>query len=174
MSKVKCQRSVVNCRQKGSILLEALIAIMVLSFAFTVILDVGTLSVKTSTSIQKNSQANFLLKEEMEAARTYRDGTTWTSATNPIGLGTVNTGSDNPYYFVLDTGVNPNKWVLTSGTETIGIFTRRIVFDQVYRDSNSNIVSSGGTLDNNTKKVTATVSWPEKTLNLMTYLTNWK
>jgi len=46
------------------------------------------------------------------------------------------------------------------------------------RDSNSNIVESGGTNDPNTKKVTVTVSWEERgrdhKLEIFTYLTNWK
>ena len=157
-------------KQRGSILLEAFVAVMIIGITFAVMLDIGTLSIKNSTSIRNSSQANFLLKESMEITKSYRDGTTW--STN--GLGTVSTGSANPYYFTLDTSVNPNQWVLTAGTETTGIFTRKIIFDPVYRDSNSNIVSSGGTLDTNTKKATVTISWPEKTLQLITYFTNWK
>lgn len=156
--------------ESGSILLEAFLAIVIIGIAFGVLLDIATLSTKTSTSIQKSSQGNFLLKEEMETVRSFRDGTTW--GTN--GLGTVNTGSANPYYFTLDTSVTPNKWTLNSGTETTGIYTRKIIFDRVSRDSNSNIITSGGTDDPNTRKVTIMVIWPEKTLTLITYLTNWK
>jgi len=159
--------------ERGSILLEAFIAITVISLAFGVLLDIGTLSVKTSTSIQQSSQANFLLKENMEAARSFRDGTTWSIN----GLGTVNTGSANPYYFILDTGISPNKWILTSGTETTGIFTRKIIFDKVSRDpSTQNIENTYNSShdDSNTKKVTVTVDFSGKTLNLITYLTNWK
>jgi len=46
------------------------------------------------------------------------------------------------------------------------------------RDSNSNIVESGGTYNPNTKKVIVTVSWKERgreqKLEIFTYLTNWK
>ena len=167
LSNVKCQRSNV---QKGSILLEAFVAVMIIGITFAVILDIATLSLKTSTSIKNASQANFLLKESMETIRSFRDGTTW--ATN--GLGTVNTGDSNPYYFSLDIVPSPDRWVLTPGTETAGIFTRKIYFDQVYRDSSSNIVTTGGTLDDDTKKATVVVTWPERSMQLITYFTNWK
>ncbi len=159
--------------ESGSLLLEAFIAIMVISVTYAVILDIGTLSIKTSTSIKNSSQANFLLRESMEIVRSFRDGTTW--LTN--GLGTVSTGNANPYYFVLDTSTNPNKWVLTSGTETTSIFTRKIIFDKVSRDlTTQNIESTYNAAhdDPNTKRATVTVSWPEKTLQLITYFTNWK
>jgi len=162
-----------SIKQKGYILLEAFIAIMVISIAFGVLLDIGTLSIKTSTSIQKSAKANFLLKEIIESTRNYRDGTNW----SVNGLGVVNTGNNNPYYFILDTTVNPNKWVLTSGTETTGIFTRKIIFDKVSREPpTQNIENNYNSShdDPNTKKVTATVIWEDRTLNLITYFTNWK
>jgi len=159
--------------ESGSILLEAFIAIMVIGISFAFLLDLGALSVKVSTSIQKSTQANFLLREGMEITRSFRDGTTW--ATN--GLGSVSVGSANPYYFLLDTSVNPNKWSLTSGTETVGIFTRKVIFEKVSRDpATSNIQGTYNPSydDQNTRKVTVTVSWPEKTMDLITYFTNWK
>ncbi len=158
---------------KGSILLEAFIAIIIIGIAFGVLLDISRLSVTISSSIQKTDQANFLLKEAMEAARSFRDGTTW--STN--GLGTVNTGNANPYYFLLNTNVTPNRWDLTAGTETSGNFTRKIIFDKVSRDpTTNNIENTYNALhdDPNTKKVTVTVSWPGKSMNLITYFTNWK
>ncbi len=168
-SLVNGQRSMVKCRHKGFILLEAFLAIMVISLAFGVLLSVGTLSIKTSTLIQKNSQANFLLKEILESARSFRDGTTWASN----GLGFVATGSANPYYFT----ITNNAWVLTSGTEVNGIFTRKIVFDNVSRDpatQNIETTYNSSYNDPNTKKATATVTWSGKTVNLVTYFTNWR
>jgi|SRR3989344_2723463 len=158
---------------RGSILLEAFIAIMVISLAFGIILDIGTLSVKTSTAIEQSSQANFLLKEAIEATRSFRDGTTWASN----GLGNLNTGSNNPYYFSLDTSTNPATWILNQGTETTGIFTRKIIFDNVSRDlATQNIENTYNAShhDPNTKKVTATVSFSGKNSSIITYFTNWR
>lgn len=157
--------------QRGSILLEAFLAVMIIGIAFSALFDVGVAVVKNSTAIRQSTAANFLSKESIETARSFRDGTTWATT----GLGNTTTVvPGNSYYFVLNTGVNPNTWVLTSGTETTGIFTRKVIFDTVMRDGSSNIVSSGGTNDPNTRKVTATVSWSGRTLNVITYLTNWR
>jgi hypothetical protein len=63
------------------------------------------------------------------------------------------------------------------GYETIGEFTRAIVFDEVYRDVNHNI-SGSGTNDENTRKVAITVSWTDRQgsteESLVTYITNWR
>ncbi len=175
VSVVPCSMFHVPCsiRQRGAILIEAFIAVMVIGVAFAAMLDVGTLSIKTSASISQSSQANFLMKESLETVRSFRDGTTWAGS----GLGTVNTGSANPYHFTLNTGVIPNTWTLTPGAETAGIFTRKIVFDKVSRDpATQNIEAAYNAAHNdaNSRKVTATVSFSGKTLNLVTYFTNWK
>lgn len=162
-----------NKNNSGSILLEALISIIIIGLVFSVLLDIGVLSLKTSASIEKITEADFLLKESMESARSFRDGTDWSLN----GLGLVNTGTSNPYYFNLDTTVNPNKWNLISGTETIGIFTRKIIFDKVSRDpatKNIESVYNASHYDPDTKKVTAIVSWEGKTSQVITYFTNWK
>ena len=160
-------------KQRGFILLEVFLTIMIIGVAFAALLDVGTLSIKTSTSLQKSAKANFLLKESMESVRSYRDGTDWASG----GLDNISTGSANPYYFVLDTSTTPATWTLTSGTETTGIFERKIIFDKVSRDPATNNIEStyaSANDDPNTRKVTVTVSWDNTFLNLATYLTNWK
>lgn len=67
-----------------------------------------------------------------------------------------------------------------NGTNNIKTpYTRTITVSAVGRDGSGNIVSSGGTDDPNTKKVTSTVTWnfttarPE-TVSLVAYVTNWK
>jgi type II secretory pathway pseudopilin PulG len=58
-------------------------------------------------------------------------------------------------------------------------YSREIKVENVNRDASGNIVSTGGTLDPDTKKVTSTVSWnfnaarPES-VSFITYLTDWK
>ncbi len=160
-----------SMKQKGSILLEVFIAVMVISIAFAILLDVGGLSVKTSTSIRQNEQANFLMKESMEAVRSFRDGSSWGTG----GLGTLAIG--NAYYPLLDTSATPNKWNIVSGTETVGLFTRKIIVDKVSRDpTTQNIESTYNAArdDPNTRKVTVTVASSTRTLSLVSYFTNWK
>jgi len=183
-----------NCfKNSGFIFLEILISVALVSIVFITLMGVGFLSLNISSSIKKTTQINFLIAEELEAVRSFRDATLW--ATN--GLGTVNTGAINPYHFVLDTVPNPPKWILVSGTETIGDFTRSVVFDKVYRDSSDNIVAfgKGGELynsfiafalvcgdeggpgciyDPDTKKVTVRVVFNGRTYRVITYLTNWQ
>lgn len=162
-----------NKKNLGFLIIEALLAIMIIGFALGTLLEISALSVKISTSIRQSDQANFLLKETMESARNFRDGTTWSIN----GLGSLNTGSSNPYYFSLDTTVTPNQWNINSGTQTLGMFTRNVVFDKVSRDpatGNIETTYNASHDDPNTKKVTLTVAGPNKTLYLTTYVTNWK
>jgi len=150
-------------KSSGFIFLEIVIAVALISIVFVTLLGIGFLSLNISSSLQKTTQANSLIKEEFEAVRSFRDGTTWANFKN------INFGSPNFYYFT----PNSNQWARNSGTETLGIFTRNIIFGQVYRDANGDIAPSG-TLDNDTIKVTVTVSWSSKTLQIITYLTNWQ
>ena len=158
-------------KESGIIFLEILIAVALIGIAFITLLGMGANVLNLSNNIRTTIQADSLAKEEIEALRSYRDGTNW--AANGLGtnngLGTVSAGSSNPYYLTVSSG----RWNLVSGAETQGIFTRKIVFDAVYRDANGNIAGSGA-LDSNTKKVTVTIGWPGKTYQVITYLTNWK
>ena len=158
---------------KGFIFLDILIAITIISIAFTVILAIGATSLRLSSSIRNTTEADSLIKEEIEALRSFRDGTDW----SVNGLGTVSKGSSNPYHVVLDTVSNPNTWNLVSGTETVGIFTRNIVFDNVSRNPNTNNIEDNYNQlndDPDTIKITVTVAWLDKTLKVITYLTNWQ
>lgn len=159
-------------KQHGFIFLEILIAITLISIVFITLLGIGFSSVSLATNIQKATQADALIKEELEAVRSFRDGTIW--ATD--GLGTFATGSASPYYLVLDTTPNPLKWKLNSGTETVGEFTRKLVFDKVSRDPSTQNIEAVYNPTNNdpdTRKVTVTVALGAKTYQVISYLTNW-
>lgn len=155
-------------KKTGFIFLEILIAIALISIVFITLLGIGVLVMNVSGSIQKQTRADFLAKEEFEALRNFRDGTQW--ATN--GLGIVDTGSSSPYYLVN----SANHWTLVSGTETQGIFTRKIIFDKVSRDASGNIeaIYNLSNDDADTRKVTVVIAWLDKTLQYVSYLTNWK
>src|SRR3989344_1690426 len=157
---------------KGFIFLDILIAITIISIAFTVILAIGATSLRLSSSIRNTTEADSLIKEEIEALRSFRDGTDW----SVNGLGTVSKGSSNPYHVVLDTVSNPNTWNLVSGTETVGIFTRNIVFDSVSRAPATNDIEyiyNPTYNDPDTVKITVTVLWLNKSSEVVAYLTNW-
>lgn len=66
-------------------------------------------------------------------------------------------------------------WVISSGTETRGSFTRAIKITSVERDSSGVIVASGGTNDPSTKKIAVTISASGVAdYVLETYVTNWE
>ncbi len=95
------------------------------------------------------AQAGFLLEEGAEAVRIVRDNA-WT---NVSGL----TNGTN-YYPTFSGGT----WTLSTTSNTVGIFTRRVIIGSVSRDNTTqDIVSSGGTNDPRTKLITVTVSWAE-------------
>ncbi len=110
-------------------------------------------------------RAGFLMEEGIEVAKFFRD----TSWTNISGF------TPGATYFLLWNG---STWATTTTNTFIdGMFERKLVIDNIYRDSNDDIVSSGGTLDIGTKKATVSVSWSERgattTKNVSTYLTNF-
>lgn len=150
--------------------IEILVVTFVITVTLTSLLGLASYSLGISTLLKQTNAANNLAQEEMEAVRNFRDSTQW----NTNGLGKLATSTD---YFPRATGT-PAMWELTLGKETLDIFERKVVFEDVRRDVNFNIAASGGTLDPDTKKITAIVSWPTRSgtrqVKLITYLTNWK
>ncbi|MBZ9572045.1 prepilin-type N-terminal cleavage/methylation domain-containing protein [Patescibacteria group bacterium] len=153
--------------KKGISIIEILIVIAIIVIAFASLLGVATFSLRVSTLIKETNQANVLAQETIEVVRNFRDGTDW----NINGLGTLTV--ENTYHLEKTADIPP-QWNLVLGEETINGFVRKVIFSDVQRDANDNIVETGGTNDPNTKKVTATVSWRDKKVEIVTYLTNWR
>lgn len=149
---------------KGVSIVEILVISAIIGTAFVSLLGLATLSLKSSTLIKETTQAENIAKETIEAVRNFRDGTDW----DTDGLGTLTSGIS--YY----PEINITEWTLTPGEETINGFTRKVIFNNVLRDGSNNIVETGGANDPDTKKVTVTVSWKEREVEIITYLTNWK
>lgn len=65
-------------------------------------------------------------------------------------------------------------WVISSGSETRGAFTRYIYISTVQRNSNDEIVTSGGIDDPSTKKVVVVIRATGLTdYHVESYLNNW-
>lgn len=151
--------------KKGILIMELLAVVAIIIIGLVSLLGVTASSLQFSRQIKENDQAKALAEEALEAVRNFRDGTTW----NTNGLGTLTL---NIAYHPEKTGTPP-RWNLVLGQETINSFTRKVVIKKVFRDTNSNIMPTG-TEDVNTKMIVATVSWGTKTVEISTYLTNWR
>lgn len=160
--------------KKGVSIVEILIVVVIIAVALTSLLSLTAFLLRASILIKDTAQAKNLAEETVEQVRNFRDGTAW----NSNGLGTLLTGEINPYHLEKDLTVSPPKWKLVSGEQAIDGFKRKVIFSDVQRDSDDNIVESGGVSDPGTKKVKATVSWEKMgslhQIEIVTYLTNWR
>lgn len=158
--------------KRGISAIEILIAVAIIALTLTTLLGLAIFSLRASLLTKEAIRAKNIAQEVLEAVRNFRDGTTWED-----GLKALFTGESNPYYPEKDSSVPP-EWNLVAGEEITNGFTRKVIFYDVQRDGNHNIVESGGTDDPGTKKVKAVVSWQERgkthQIELITYLTDWQ
>ncbi len=155
--------------QKGFSVVELLLVVFFITISITALIAVAGFSLSLSIFAEKTIQADSLAKSLLEITRSFRDGTNW----GVDGLGALNSGTD--YYF--QKSGSPVQWVLTAGQEQINGFTRKVVFSDVFRDADDNIVADGGIFDPDAKKATVIVSWQERERThqvlLEAYFTNW-
>lgn len=165
-----------NISQKGQSLIEAPISIAILVGLvlglITLIITVFTLSKKSVNE----TKASSLIQEGFEAVRQIRDGS-WDNL--------ANLNEEQDYYLLFDG--QTHLWVLTQTPSVIDIFTRKIRVTSALRlDANDNgqidgtdpIAFNGTLVDPNTKKITITLTWKdrssaERTSIANSYLTNW-
>ncbi|MCH8741386.1 hypothetical protein IH779_00545 [Patescibacteria group bacterium] len=152
--------------QKGVSVIEILVVIFILAVAFVGILGLITFSLKVSTLTKETTQAVNITQETFEVVRNFRDGKDWSTD----GLGSL--VMEVPYHPEKTIDIPP-QWALIQGEEIIDGFSRKVVFKEVFRDGNDDIVETGGVLDPDTKKATVTVSWKDQEVEVATYFTNW-
>lgn len=154
-------------KSKGVGLVEILIVLAVIGIGFLAIISFLIFSRGVTFQVGRNTEAVTLAEEGIEAVRSIRDED-WTTNIASLTSGTT-------YYPV----ISGDKWTLstTDPGPISNLYTRTVVVEDVGRDGNDDILSSGGTPDPNTKKVTATLSWTEATQSkqvvLTTYITNF-
>ena len=139
--------------QTGFSLVEILIAAAVIATTLVSVVGISSQSISVSRQSLNTYTATTLLEEGAEVVRTVRD-MAWS---NISGL-TVGAN-----YYPLLTNAAPYSWSLSTlpSASVVGIFTRSVVISDVYRNGSDDIVSSGGTLDPNTKLVVVKVTWLE-------------
>lgn len=124
-------------------MIEILIAISLASVLLPALLTGLVASREGKAQEGQRLEANALLKGAEEATRSVYQGGWITFAVNGV------------YHPV----ISGSHWSLSAGSDTVSGYIRQITIGDTYRDSNFNIVTSGGTLDPSTKKVDILISW---------------
>lgn len=148
-------------KQGGQVLIELLVAVGASVILVPTIFS-GFIATREGR-VQRNQRlyANTIAEGTIEAVRVVREAS-W-----------INIATNGTYHPV----VSGNSWALSSGSDVVSTdFTRSVDIASVSRDSSGNIVTSGGTVDPATKKITATVAWtagvPNSVISV-TYLTSF-
>ncbi len=152
--------------KSGIGLVEVVVGAGILSVAGVTLFLTYGLYVQRASVAPRPIQASFLLDEGMEIMRLTRDQN-WNSI---LGL---QTGTNYSFLFNAST----SAWSLTTTVSPVdSIFYRTVQVANVNRGATKDIVSSGGTLDVGTRKVTVTVAWwnngATTTKQLVGYLTD--
>ncbi len=153
---------------KSQLLLELLLAISIFTAISIVFLNMINSSLSHSKYFKTSSVADSLLVELQERTKAVADSN-WNSIYNA----TKGPCSDKScHYKIIE---NNNQWQIKQGEETSTIsnieYTRYIVIYNVQRDSNNNIVETGGTNDPLTQKIVSHIKWDKKERTIATYIT---
>jgi len=155
-------------QKTGFGLLEIVIAASIISAVIFSLSFVFLISQKLETTSSNKIRANFLAEEGLEASRFLRDKS-WSTNLAALSAGTN-------YYLAFAT--TTSTWSIgAAGPDKVdNLFYRKVTTENVSRDSNDNIVSSGGTNDPDTKKINMEVAWRERgattTVTISTYLSD--
>ena len=157
------RKSLVNdflCQQ-GMSVIEVILAAAIFLYLVAVAGSVVIHSFSANRLGEEKTQAALLASEGLEAVRSIKN------------QDFANLISGN-----YDVVVNGSLWQLGPTPTPGGEFQRIINISDVYRDGEGEIVESGGTLDEEIKRIISTVSWqfsPARSNNveMMTYLADW-
>lgn len=151
--------------KKGFGMLEVLIGVSIMSLSLIGLVSLAQNYLKISKQTHQAVKATFLLEESLEAVKLLRDDS-WQN--------NIATLSSNTDYFIVFDGASFKA--TTTYFLIDNIFERKIILADVFRGVDGRIVLSSGVLDNDTKKVTAEISWMTQsgttTKSLSTYITN--
>ena len=143
-------------------MVEAVVAAGLGILAFTGLLTAYHLYTHAAFLNNRLTQAQLIAEEGLEISRLLRDQG-WT--------GTISTYSSSSPYYAYWSG---STWLATSTVQPLiaSRYHREILFAPAYRNSSDDLVAAG-TFDPNTRKVTVTVSWREKSATSSTRLSSY-
>lgn len=151
----------------GFSLVEIVVGSALLGVVFVSLIATYGMYVKASLQNSSIIKATYLAEEGVEAIKSMRDRS-WDAEI--AGLTT-----DATYSLDFTTAI----WKATTTPEIIDTtYTRSFQLSPVYRDTNSDIVETGGTLDPDTKKVAVSITFAPSvssattTKTLSAYITN--
>ncbi len=147
---------------KGQTLVELILVMGMAAIILPALLTGFVASRNGKPQQQQRLQAVTVLKESEAAVRNIRNSNWAAFATN----GTYHTQ------------ISGTQWGLVSGssTNTDGI-KQEVIITDVKRDATGAIITTGGTIDSSTKKVTITISWTKPSTSSISsdmYVTNRK
>jgi prepilin-type N-terminal cleavage/methylation domain-containing protein len=151
--------------QKGFFLIEVIVSVAIIGVVIIYVLGSIYDTVEVAALSLERTQAAFLLEENAEVLKIKRASLNgWTAIQSVTGGATYGLSW------------NGSDWDLVSGAQTIGMFSRGFVCTDASRDAQDDIVSSGGTVDTDTKVCTVSVSWQgggaARVESLSFYITN--
>lgn len=152
-------------KQNGFSLIEIIIASSIMLLIVVSVFSSYAVAISSSTKNTAYLQSAFLAEEGVEALKNMRD---WSFSSN---IASLTNGS--LYYLEWQN----NHWqATTTGALIDSKFDRTFSLQSVSRDGSHDVVTSGGTVDSNTKKVTVNISWREgnstTTKSMESYVSN--
>ena len=156
-------------KNRGFGLVEIVVAAAIVSVSLFALIGASHASFRAIDDSLMKRRAEFLAEEGIEAIKILRDNG-WAANIDPTTSGTT-------YYPSFNSSTN--TWSLTTSNPGAvdGIFTRTIIFSDVYRkNSDQDIVDVSApdpkTIDPETLLVTSNVSWENKNAEIKTYITD--
>ncbi len=152
-------------RKKAFSLFELILAMGLFSLVAYSLVTFTIDSVRFNENRWHKVQSGLLI-QEMTNALLMNKNDLWQSV-----VSSTNTGAKHMEF-------SSNTYQIINGTQTSNGITTSFQIGDAYRDSNNQIVTSGGTIDVATRSVTMTTTWTDKfgspgSVNSTIYISNW-
>ncbi len=152
--------------QQGQMLAEILVAVVLAGIIIGgIALSVGS-SVSTGVQTKESSKAIYIIQRVFEEVKMLSESNWIAIYCPPSGSCPGSKGSSNRFYISNWTIQNGESSMIIEGVE----YRYYFYIENVNRDSQQNIVTSGGTEDPSTQKITVTVSWGNASFSISQYI----